>query len=861
MTALDEQLAGFAVSQLDHLIDHHLPDLALPRVFAGHLVGADVRADLAFTLGLLASYGVEEIGGRPTTDALAGVLADVDGAATHTFFSYRIAETLHRHPGLLESFPPRVRDELVAACDSTSHLDAMRSGQLPRNYAAVLLRCESGREALGLGADPPVLSELHERTIGLLDANPGGYLDDSHSRIGRYDIYSADIYLFTEPMAERLGAVWTRGAAQALDLVDRIGATNGAAFGWGRSTGALGVCLTIEMAGLATGHGLVDDPGPWLGRAQRALDHLGAWFNPEGVIAAHQHRSTFGYRGPFRRLQMTLDCLGKLADTALALRRSASTNPGDGRFPDRDEVIRFESDRPAGAWTYRSRDLAFVLPMVGSTVSDYLPAPRNPGLFETPVDADLPTGVPVVFAQSSRYTVGGIPDAAVHQPGRLSITHEGFAASRQFEAGDRPALPGRRHADYRVDGRTLTVDEQLTFGPDRLPDAVAFQLTEAADRPLRVHFHSGGPAQQSTIDVAGLKEYRSFWSELPTVHQIDLEPAVDIRFTWSVTPKLRVLTTDVRHHYHRGVYDPLVDGGWVVDRQVSTARLFDDDTYLAKWDLLHLHWPEWFIGPDLERHRRAVDRLQHSGVRIILTAHNLVPHDKDRSARRHLPRGTQAADGVIHHSHYGRRRMEDRYPFRDDAVRVVIPHLHFGHLMAADDGVTRDTDGPIRLGILGAPRVEKDVQGVLDAFAATTRSDVELFVWSLGPDDRVPDDPRITAEPYRMVSRAEYDARLRSLDALILPFGEGDMITTGTVGDVFGAGVPALVSDWGYLAEAVGAAGIPYGNDLTAAIDGLDRQQLAAAAAEARRLQPVTDRHRVAAAHLSVLEAVGTSRL
>jgi hypothetical protein len=134
-------------------------------------------------------------------------------------------------------------------------------------------------------------------------------------------------------------------------------------------------------------------------------------------------------------------------------------------------------------------------------------------------------------------------------------------------------------------------------------------------------------------------------------------------------------------------------------------------------------------------------------------------------------------------------------------------------------------------------------------------------VWSLRGDEAVPDDPRITTETYRMVDRAQYDERLRSLDALVLPFAESDMITTGTTGDVIGAGIAALVSAWGYLGEALGGAGIPIGDDLTATLQALDRPQLAAAAALARSLRNQVGQARVAALHLELLEAVGTTRL
>lgn len=863
---LHELLVEFTVSRVDALLTAHFPRFRIPRIFAGHPVAPDVRADLAFTLGLLGACGVERVAGVDVIDALETVLRPIDGAGTHSFFSYRIAETLLRSRPLLERFDDDTRSRLEEACDSTSFVPRLREGKLPRNYASVLLRCEVARQRLGLDVDPALIDELTAGTLALLDANPGGYLDDSQSGIGRYDIYSGDIYLFTEPLRDRFPEVWNRGARTALDLVERVGATNGAAFSWGRSSGALATCLTIELAGLAVRHAFTDEPDRWIGRGTHAFGHVGAWFADDGLITAHQYRSTFGYRGPFRRLQMTLDCLGKLADTALALREAQADDAviidANDLFPERDEFIAFDAARNAGVWTYRSTDLAFVLPVVGSTVSDYLPAPHNPGLFEVPVEADLPTAVPSIFCDGVHYTSGQLPTAVTKTAGALELTYDGFARSPRFERlPDDEPLGGSRRVVYRVEGRTLHVDESLSFDPGGVPDAVAIQVGEAKDRPLRVEFRVGADvgSAMTVIDVSGLKEYRSFWGELPRVHQVDLDPALQMNFGWSVTPMLRVLTTAQTHHYHRGVYDPLA--AQVVDRQISTGRLLGDPTYLAAWDQFHLHWPEWFIGPDLARHQAAIEAMRSSGVRIIWTQHNLVPHDKDSRQEAIYGAWADAADGVVHHSVYGQRRVTERYAFRDDAIHRVIPHLDFGHLMGDGPESPRRDGGPIRLGIVGAPRAEKDVQSVLNAFASTTRDDLELHVYSLGAGDVVPDDPRITAVPYEMVDRAVYDDRLRSLDALVLPFAEGDMITTGTVGDVVGAGIAAITSDWGYLTEALGDAAIPFGNDLAAALERLDRPTLERAARAAIALRPIHGAQAVAAAHLALLEAVGTSRL
>ncbi|MGH3168220.1 MAG: hypothetical protein ACRDN0_20350 [Trebonia sp.] len=122
----------------------------------------------------------------------------------------------------------------------------------------------------------------------------------------------------------------------------------------------------------------------------------------------------------------------------------------------------------------------------------------------------------------------------------------------------------------------------------------------------------------------------------------------------------------------------------------------------------------------------------------------------------------------------------------------------------------------------------------------------------------------MVALPSDQVSRAEYNRRLGVIDVLVMPFDDGEMLTTGTVGDAVGLGLPSLVSDWPYLAEALGDAGIRYGTsaaDLTRCLDALDTAQLDRAAKAAARLQHAYDWTAVAERHFSLLAEIGTAKL
>ncbi len=853
---LAQELVDATVGVLEVIERRHLGGWRVPRTFAGHEVGADVRADLCYTLHHLAEAGVTTIAGEPIDAVLVRLLAEVDGARTHTFFSYRVAETLARGGPfagnrLLADLTDEQRRQLDRATDSSDWLELLDAGVLPRNYAAVLARCELGRVKLGLADDPATLDRLVARVAEVVGENPHGALDDSNDRVGRYDIYTADVWLFCLPLASRLGEVWDRGIDQALDLVRTVGARDGTAVAWGRSTGDLGAALTLELAALALADGRrAGEEGLWLRRAADAARTVLAGFDDDGVASAHRHRSQDAYRGPERRLQLTFDLLGKVAWAAATLQRVESTQvaaPVAEAYPLGDSWVRFEDGRPAGVWAHRSRGASFVVPFVGTTRSHYLPAPVAPGTWEVPIDRDLPCWTPLVVHGLKRYTAGGLPASVTHERGAVTASWTELPVSGRGLDGDDPGPPlaATRTASLAVERRTLVVHDELTF--EREPTAIGVAIPEVAGRPLHVEWTCSTGHAATTVTIDGLAEWRSPWSELARVHQLDLDPAAGpVGYEARVTPLLRAASTAHGHHYHQSLYREMADR--VVGRPSPVGWDSVADPGFAHLDLLHLHWPEWVAFDDLDAHRRIIADLADHDIPVVWTAHNLTPHEKRPETYEPIYAAwAEAVDAVIHHSDWGEERLRSRYRFPSDCRHEVIPHGHFGGLWARAGLPSRDQAEaglglkatPLRIGIVGAPRAEKQVQTVLDAVAACSRRDVELVCWSLGPDDVVPDDPRIAiAERYRMVDRPTYARRLASCDVLALIFDPGgDMLATGAAADAVGLAVPVLRSDWGYLVEVLGDAGIEAGHtvaSVAAAIDGLSVERLDRAKAAAR---------------------------
>ncbi len=855
--ALGAELLAFTTETVTALVHHHFPEWRIPGTFAGHPVDADVRADLVYTLTHLATGGVTTVAGEPVEAVIGELLTGVVGRNTHTFFSYRIAETLLRvgpfaGNALLARCSPDQCAEVALATDSHDWIELLDTDLLPRNYAAVLSRCEHARHVLGLSEDATVLDRLIDRLAALLDQNPRRFLDDSNDGSGRYDIYTADIWLFCEPLAERLGPRWIEGARRALELVATVAGPDAAAIPWGRSTGVLATALTVELAALALRPDLeTDHTEAWARRGVDAFRATRRRFDPDGVIDAHRHRNQDAYRGPARRLQLTLDVLGKLAWAGAALRATPPVVIASRRdtYRSTDTVVAFEADRPAAAWVHTNAAGSVVIPFVGARRSHYLPVPHAPGTFEAPVDNDLVVWVPIVVEHGRTATTAELPNELSTEPHAVTARWNRLEVMGRGLNGDPPApRSGSCTTTYRVERRSVVVEHALAL--DHLPDAIAMVIPETARAPLTVAFTADVPHATTRVVVDGLAEWATPYSGLAAIHQIDIDPATSFHLTARVTPKLRVASTAHGHWYDRLLYAPIADR--VVGMPSPLGVMADPATDLDDVELLHLHWPEWFGFDDPAAHRDLIATLADRGIPVVWTAHNLTPHDRQPEVYDPIyQQWADTADAVIHHSEWGRTRMLERYQFRADCRHEVILHGHFGELWPLATTLTRaDAEARlglppagIRIGIVGAPRVDKRVIEFLNGFAACKRDDLQVVCWSLRIDETAPVDDRIAiAQHYRGANEAIYATRLAACDVLAFPFDpDGDMLATGTVADAIGVGIPALVSDWPYLTEMLGAAGIPCGQtreSVTTAIEALTSEQVESARQATVALRP-----------------------
>lgn len=842
---LSRLLLGTVTTGLSEIADSAAPDLRLPRIYAGHILLDDTRADLAYVLGLLFELGVYRIAKIDLLDRIFALLEDLDPDGVQGFSSYRVAETVQRIGGLgvlssdlkvrvlQASHPSKLYSALAIDNSRTPDQRHVRT-----NWQVVAARCAHALTVLG--ASTADYESLVRAVRRVFSDSASGWINDAQGSRKQFDIYTPDMYLLAEPFAEELGLPWRRGFERVVADLDLLTHPEGSVT-WGRSIGSLSQAMTIEVAAAATLFQLnsVEHRLRWLSRSAIAIGKLGTEFT-DGVIDAHRGRATDPYRGSQRRLQLTFDIYGKLllAARSLMLSKAALSTREVGPFwPPADSLIRFEPSGRSSVWVHRAKALGFVLPLMDGTSVEYLPTPRAPNVLDQSIGGH-PLMIPTLArrftrADGTRVVVSlvprGTPTKVTHSEHELFVEHTGWATVGG-DGVERLFARGSRRVHFIVDGRTLRASETLTF-EDTEDGPLSISFAEGPERPLTVEVQ--GSIANSTVQTGGMPEWRSCWAELTKVHQFELPLRNRVAFSWQVTPWLRVASTDLWHQYNESLYREMNPGFVFVSAGLPDRALADR---LTSIDLLHLAWPERWCGTDEKVTREVISCIKELQLPIVWTQHNLVPHRDVTAGAVCYALWAQAADLVIHHSKHGMAKALSTYSYGPETRHALVPHGHWGSQYIPFQGITRaDVEAKegwppssLRILVAGQPRREKDLQGVVDAVARCNRPDIQL-VARLSGLEKVPSDSRIIPS-YGHLTHERYHERLRAVDAMLFPFTTEGMLTTGTAFDCIGAGVAAITSDWGFLDEIFGVSSIRYGSsadDLVHCLEQLTNQQLA----------------------------------
>jgi hypothetical protein len=539
---LSESIAAWVTERTEAILKRFFSGPVLPRFNIGHIMGPDAYSDLMRLLGHLHALGVAEIAGVTMEDWIRRILPGIDGERTQTFGSLALAETLLEwgpfdgNP-LLKGFSGAQCANLADACDTTHiYREDGTIGEWSANYWMVLARSEHARQRLGLLRDSRILEAALARCRLLLQQPADRYFDDSATGVGRYDSYSMGSMSILRPLAHLL----PEGALRAwlirdVRLLETLAMENGGCVVYGRSIGLLSITSTLGQAAAALRDGLGEDPGRLMALAAHAWEQVPGWYQDD-LVAAHRDRMTDGYRGPQRLLQMSLDCLSSLAGIAQGLRGLPPVPAPRGViFPPRDEVIRFDQ-RNAGVWMFRNAHLSFQLPFVSAWLgSDYTSWLHSPGLFENPWDCPIRFGVPVALLNGKAFGPGELPASVTTFPGGLTLTYDSLMEEVAGGWMPNPAwrwLAAKLTLTWRVEGECVHLEQRLEL-PQR-PDGLAIHIPQAR-RPLVVEVESCNvPFSQNTVVVEGMGQYRSCWGQLTAVHELHLEPSMNVCVHWTV---------------------------------------------------------------------------------------------------------------------------------------------------------------------------------------------------------------------------------------------------------------------------------------------------------------------------------------
>jgi glycosyltransferase involved in cell wall biosynthesis len=262
----------------------------------------------------------------------------------------------------------------------------------------------------------------------------------------------------------------------------------------------------------------------------------------------------------------------------------------------------------------------------------------------------------------------------------------------------------------------------------------------------------------------------------------------------------------------------------------SKRRSFQKRT-LGHLDIFHLHFID-ALRLDHAETVQLIGELHAAKIKIVITAHDLTPHTKQPEFYDPIFQAwLGAADGVIHHSNWGMGVLESRYEIPASTKHTIIANLggkrrHRGTTpsqRARAESALGLKSIPIRIGILGMPRKERLVKEFLQGFAMTERQDMEVACWSLSETDPIPDDPRIViAERHKHVGDHVFRKRSRACDVIAVPYQEdGEMLSTGVTRSALDVGVGVLRTNWPFIVEVFGDAGIYIGSDVASFAGGL----------------------------------------
>lgn len=230
----------------------------------------------------------------------------------------------------------------------------------------------------------------------------------------------------------------------------------------------------------------------------------------------------------------------------------------------------------------------------------------------------------------------------------------------------------------------------------------------------------------------------------------------------------------------------------------------------------------WAASPSLDLW--IIRLLRRLGRKVVLTAHNPLPHECTAAQVRAFARIYRQVDHIIVLSEYSRQELIGRAGIPADKI-TVVPHGDFGTLFATQPAnaelvaeVRRQAAGRSVVGFLGHVRPYKGLEYFIDAIPQIRRLQPQTFFVIAGSV--------LVGDPLDVQARlsASCDPQDRILDLRYLPLGDlmayvavTDVLVqpyvrasqSGNTAMALAAGVPVVSTDVGGLGETIehGATG------------------------------------------------------
>lgn len=228
-------------------------------------------------------------------------------------------------------------------------------------------------------------------------------------------------------------------------------------------------------------------------------------------------------------------------------------------------------------------------------------------------------------------------------------------------------------------------------------------------------------------------------------------------------------------------------------------------------DFVHFQWLPLLQNSSVQLELRILRLLRRRGVRVLLTVHNLLPHDTDDRYREAFSKAYRIADGLIVHTDHGRDELISSFGITGSKI-FRIPHGPLLMEVPRSGGLWPQivpSDAPYVL-FAGQIRPYKGLEFLVDAWRSVAEEvpEARLVIAGRGSDDyvsslqeRVKTDRDSIIWSLGFVSKQDLVSLHAHAQILVYPYR--DITQSGALMTGLSFGKPIVGTNVGGIAEVV----------------------------------------------------------